>query len=140
MKKILLLNMRLHVGDFQTPKIRILQDLFFKIFIGVYLIYNVVLVSGVQQTESIIHIHISTLFQILFPYRPLQSIEQSSLCYKVCPYYLSILYIVVYHIFLIHSSVYGHLGCSHILTIVYDATMNTGLHISLQMTVFVFFG
>ena len=35
---------------------------FFKIFIGVELIYNVVLVSGVQQSESVIHIHISTLF------------------------------------------------------------------------------
>ena len=35
---------------------------FKKIFIGVQLIYNVVLVSGVQQSESVIHIHISTLF------------------------------------------------------------------------------
>ena len=34
----------------------------FLIFIGVKLIYNVVLVSGVQQSESVIHIHISTLF------------------------------------------------------------------------------
>ena len=41
------------------------------------------LVSGVQQSESVIQIQISTLFQILFPYRPLQSIEQSSHCYAV---------------------------------------------------------
>ena len=34
-------------------------------------------------------------FQILFPYRQLQSTEQSSLCYTVGPYQLSILYIVV---------------------------------------------
>ena len=33
-----------------------------KIFIGVQLIHNVVLVSGIQQSESFIHIHISTLF------------------------------------------------------------------------------
>ena len=32
------------------------------IFIGVWLMYNVVIVSGVQQSESVIHIHISTLF------------------------------------------------------------------------------
>ena len=32
------------------------------IFIGVDLIYNVVLASGGQQSESVIHIHISTLF------------------------------------------------------------------------------
>ena len=33
------------------------------------MIYSVVLVSGVQQSESVIHI--STVFQILFLYRPL---------------------------------------------------------------------
>ena len=31
------------------------------------MIYNVVLVSGVQQKDSVIHVHISTLFQILSP-------------------------------------------------------------------------
>ena len=41
------------------------------IFIRVQLIYNVVLVSGVQHGDSVIRIHVS----ILFPYRPLQSIE-----------------------------------------------------------------
>ena len=38
------------------------------------MIYSVVLVSGVQQSDSVIHIHISILFQILFPYRLLQII------------------------------------------------------------------
>ena len=33
----------------------------FSIFIGVQLIY-VVLVLGVQQSESVIHIHVSSLF------------------------------------------------------------------------------
>ena len=40
------------------------------------------LVSDVQQSDSVIHIHVSTLFQILFPFRLLQNIEQSSLFYK----------------------------------------------------------
>ena len=66
------------------------------IFIGVQLLYNIVLVSTVQQSESAICIHISTLFQIPFPYRSLQSIEQSSLCYTAGSYQLSILRIVVY--------------------------------------------
>ena len=66
-----------------------------KIFIGIWLIHNVVLVTGVQKSTSIIYIHISTLFQILFLHRPLQSIEQSSLCYTVGPHQLSILYIIV---------------------------------------------
>ena len=39
-----------------------------KNYLGVQLIYNAVLVSGVQQSDSFIYIHISTLFQILSPY------------------------------------------------------------------------
>ena len=46
-----------------------------KNFIGVQLIYNVVLVSSIQQNDSVTHIHVSTLFKIIFPYRSLQSIE-----------------------------------------------------------------
>ena len=37
-------------------------------------IYSV-LVSGIQQSDSIIYIHISTLFQVLLPYRILQNVE-----------------------------------------------------------------
>ena len=37
--------------------------------------YNVVLLSGVQQNDSVIHIHIFVLFQILFSYRLSQNIE-----------------------------------------------------------------
>ena len=49
------------------------------------MINSVVLVSGVQQSESVIHINVSVLFQILFPFMFLQNIEQSSLCYIVGP-------------------------------------------------------
>ena len=55
------------------------------------MINNVVLVSGVQQSDSVIHIHVSILFQILFPFRLLQNIEYSALCYTVGPRWLSIL-------------------------------------------------
>ena len=55
------------------------------------MINNVVLVSGVQQSDSLIHIHISILSQILFPFRLLQNIEQHSLCYTVGPCWSSIL-------------------------------------------------
>ena len=61
------------------------------IFIVIQFIYNVALVSAVQQSKSVIHIHISTLFQSLFPYRPLQSIEQSFLCHALGPCQLPIL-------------------------------------------------
>ena len=59
------------------------------------MINNVVLVSGVQQSDSVIHIHVSILFQILFPLRSLHNIEQSPLCYTVGPCWLSILNIAV---------------------------------------------
>ena len=36
-----------------------------------------------QQSDSVIHIHVSILFQILSPSRLLQRIETSSLCYAV---------------------------------------------------------
>ena len=61
------------------------------------MINNVVLVSGVQQGDSVtLHIHVSILFQILFPFRLLQNIEQSSLCYTVGPCWLSSLNIAVF--------------------------------------------
>ena len=40
---------------------RMCRMLCFLIFIGVELIYNVTLVSGVQQSDSVIHTHIATL-------------------------------------------------------------------------------
>ena len=62
-------------------------------FLAFYFILE--LVTGVQQSNSVIHIHVSILFQILFPIRLLQNIEQSSLCYTACPCWISILNIVV---------------------------------------------
>ena len=63
---------------------------FFKIFTGVWLIYNVVLVPAVQQSESVIHMlffytHIHFFFQFfsrIDHYRVLSS----SLCYVAGPY------------------------------------------------------
>ena len=47
-------------------------------FIEVQVIYNVVLISAVQQSESYmcIYIHIHILFHILFHYDLLQDIEE----------------------------------------------------------------
>ena len=53
--------------------------MFLKTFSGVYLIYNVVLVFAAQQSDSAIHEHISTLVEILFPNRSLQSTEKCPL-------------------------------------------------------------
>ena len=54
------------------------------------------IVSCVQQSDSVIHIHVSVIFRILFPFRLLQNIEQSPLCYIVEPCWLSILFIYLF--------------------------------------------
>ena len=43
--------------------------------IGVYLIYNIVLVSGILQSDSVIHIHICILLENLTSYKLSQNIE-----------------------------------------------------------------
>ena len=71
---------------------------FFFFLIEVQLIYNVVLDSRAQQSDSVIHIYIYIfffLFQILFHYRLLQDTEYGSTCYIIGPCWLLILYTVI---------------------------------------------
>ena len=51
-----------------------------------------------------------------------------------------LLYLLIYHVFFIYSSVGGQLGCFHILAIVNKAAMKTGVGISFWITVFTSFG
>ena len=62
---------------------------------GIWLTKNDVFISSVQQSDSVIHTQVSVLFQILFPFRLLQNIEQRSLCCVVDPLWLSILNIAI---------------------------------------------
>ena len=59
---------------------------------------SIVLALCIQQSDSVIYVYvyIYILFQIIFHFKLLQDIEFSSLCYRVYPCCLSILYIVVY--------------------------------------------
>ena len=68
-----------------------LYILLFLNFILHWSINHVMLVSGIQQSDSIILIHVSILSKILFLYSLFQSIQQSSLCYTLGPCWLSIL-------------------------------------------------
>ena len=43
------------------------------------------------------------------------------------------LYITILHIFFIHSSVDGLLGCFHVLAVINSATMKTEVHVSFSI-------
>ena len=64
----------------------------------VCLIYDGVLVSGIQQSDSIYICVYIFFFQILFYYRLVQDTEHSSLCYAVgpsCLFYVSSVYLLI---------------------------------------------
>ena len=77
----------------------------FKTIIKIWLIYNVVLISGKQKSDSALYIHTHThthtyiyIFQISFIYSLLQDIEYKSLCYTVglcCLYISNVFYIYI---------------------------------------------
>ena len=67
----------------------------FLFYVGVELVNNVVIVSGGQQKDSVIHTHVSFLPQTTLPASFPRNIEQSSLRYIVGPCWLHILDITV---------------------------------------------
>ena len=70
------------VSDFLLKYIKVFGQTIYRLytkFLNQFLLlYNVVLVSAIQQSESVTHIHISPLFKISFPFRSPQSTEQNS--------------------------------------------------------------
>ena len=63
------------------------------------MINSVVLVSGIKQSEIVIHTHAPILLHILFLFRLLHNIEQSSLCYTVGLCWLSTLNVAAHTLF-----------------------------------------
>ena len=75
----------------------ILSQLFKSIFeITVSLIYQVLLIPAVQQSDSVVHIYAFLFKNLLFHYGLSQDIEYSSLCYTIGLDCLSIPYVKAY--------------------------------------------
>ena len=68
----------------------------FLCYIGVQLINNIVIVSGGQQNDSGVRIHISILHQTPLSSRLPHTIGQILLCYSVGPCWLSIIMLYFY--------------------------------------------
>ena len=99
--------------------------------------YNIVLVSGMQQRDSVLYLYIYIyIFQIIFQHRLLQDIEyiflHSFIC--VCVYQEFTHFcngLLFYHtnIQFVHFSVDGYLGCSHFCDITYKTAKNILKHV-----------
>ena len=94
------LGISARIAFWKIPRSAICMLIFFYIlktlfYIGVWLITNIMLLSGIQQSDSVIYIHVFILFQTPFSFRLLQNIEQSSLCCTVGSRSFSILNIEI---------------------------------------------
>ena len=66
--------------------------------------------------------------------RSIHVTENAVISFLFMAQYYSIVY--RYHIFFIHSSVDGHLGCFHVFAIVNSAAVSIGMHVSFLSGVF----
>ena len=80
----------------KTLLLKVMHFLNFLFYIWVEPINNVVIVSGAQQSDSVVHIHVPILPQTPLPSRLPHNTEQNSLCYTVGLCWLPILNIAAH--------------------------------------------
>ena len=56
--------------------------------------------------------------------------SNSFLFYGLVIFHHIYVYVYMFHVFFIHSSINGYLGCFHVLTVLNSTTMNIGVHVS----------
>ena len=106
-------------------------------------------ISAVQTDSSVpfsrFHLHTLTYDMFLFLSDLFHLVWQSLGTYmfpQIAQFHSSLwlsnipLYICTIYPFFIHSSVYGHLGCFHVLAIVNSTTINIGVHVTFWIMVF----
>ena len=85
-----------------------------------------------QLTQSFAHLH----FAFLFPL-PMDSLQMAYFHSFFMVEYYSI--VCMYNILFSHSSVSGHWGCFHVLAVVSNAAVNMWVHVSFEVSIFIFF-
>ena len=81
-------------------------------------------------------IHVSANGIVFIPFYGWVIFHFVCVCVCVCVCVYVCIHIHIYHIFFIHSSVEGNLGCFHVLALVNNAAVNIGMHVSFWIMVF----
>ena len=117
---------------------------FFPLYVHPFVLYACVYISALQRGSSVpfSRFHICVLIynicfslsDLLHPYDSFQVHPCLCKCHNFIPFNCPTVY--MHHIFFIHSSVDGHLGCFDVVAVVNSVAMKIGVHVSFGIMVF----